>query len=116
MKTTNMLKTMCAVAWAAFGISSAAPAHAIYVSSGTGDYATCSGNWWYDVHDDCEMTLNYFQMIKLHSTTCNGGDCSDNGGGGGVDAAYATGRKPAYFAFSCPGSSGNAWELGSCSC
>jgi hypothetical protein len=110
----NMFKVGACIAWAAVAISGATPASALISTYQSGSYAACSANITADFYDDsCGQFWSYRQTIRLVSSTCNGGGCSNDVGDVRTEFAYPTGRKVTDAYYPC---AGNIYELGSCAC
>jgi hypothetical protein len=116
---TNVLKAVAALAWGGLALVTAGSANARLMTTQFGQYATCSGSWGYGTQtfsciDQFYFNGGYTQNIKLVSTPCNGGACSDQAGTVYVEFVYEPGRKPAYLGEVCGG--WRLYDLDTCTC
>jgi hypothetical protein len=113
--STNILKLVTGLAWAALAISSAAPVNAKAFTGQSGSYGNCSSlyNTVFEM-DVCGWMYPYQQHIKMVSVGCNQG-CTSSTATTYTEFVYVPGRRVATLLDTC-GGAGNLYEFSTCAC
>jgi hypothetical protein len=113
--STDVLKLVAGLAWAALAISSAAPVNAKAFTGQSGNYGNCSANYTTPFEADwCGWTYPYAQQIKFVTVGCNQG-CTSSTATTYTEFYYVPGRRVATLLDTC-GGVGNLYELSTCAC